>query len=168
MIEKHTKRIRGMIFPMVKTMANTAMKNTINTTVMSTAIAVLLLAACSTGAVQTTAATADAYRATPEADSPAAGICASFKEATIRIVIRAWPGNVPDPRCIRVRTDQNLVIQNDTATAITFTLGRFHATLEPGEAYTIEPAVGEYLTPGAHSLHIEPYGGPEIFFESAK
>jgi hypothetical protein len=153
-IEKQTSRFYGMVFPMVK----------------SAAIAVMLLAACTPRAVQTTAVTAtmDAYWATPEADSPAAGICASFKEATILIAIRAWQGNVPDPRCISVRADQNLIIQNSAPEAITFRLGRFQATIDPGETYTIEPAFGEYLAPGAHSLHIAPYGGPEIFFESAK
>jgi hypothetical protein len=153
-VGKQTSRYYGRVFQMVK----------------SAAIAVMLLAACTPRAVQTTAVTAtmDAYRATPEADSPAAGICASFKEPTIRVVIQAWPGNVPDPRCIRVRADQNLVIENATAAAITFRLGRFAATIEPGETYAIEPAFGEYLAPGAHSLHIEPYGGPEIFFNSTK
>jgi|GEM_PF-1494316 len=141
-----------------------------------TAAAVLMLAACAPAATTTTARiptkapteTAEPYRATAEGPFPAAGICASFKEATIRVEIRDWPGNVPDPRCIRVREDQNLVIQNTAAGAITFTLGRYHATIEPGGTYTIAQPFGEYLLPGAHSLHIMPYGGPEIYFDSTK
>ncbi|MGB7538735.1 MAG: hypothetical protein WBM17_09365 [Anaerolineales bacterium] len=136
-----------------------------------TAVVVLLLAGCTPATATSTASPAakvEEYRATPEAEFPAAGICASFKEATVRVAIRAWPGNVPDPRCIQVRTDQNLIILNSAPEAITFTLGKYHATIEPGASYPIEPAFGEYLLPGAHSLHIEPYGGPEIYFESTK
>jgi hypothetical protein len=136
-----------------------------------TAAAVMLFpAGCAPKAVKTPAATAtvDAYRATPEADSPAAGICASFAEATIRIAIRAWTDNIPDPRCIKVRADQNLTLHNSAPQAITFQLGKYHAVIEPGASYTIELAFGYYLAPGVHSLHIQPYGGPEIFFDSTK
>jgi hypothetical protein len=136
-----------------------------------TAVVVLLLAGCSPAAAtsaEAPTATVEEYRATPEAEFPAAGICASFKEETIRVEIRAWPGNVPDPRCIQVRAEQNLIILNSAPEAITFTLGKYRATIEPGASYTIQPAFGEYLLPGAHSLHIEPYGGPEIYFESTK
>ena len=138
-----------------------------------TAIVVLLLAGCSPAATTMTNAEAptaklEGYRATPEADFPAAGICASFKEETIQVEIRAWPDNVPDPRCIQVRAEQNLIIRNSAPAAITFRLGMFHATIEPGASHAIEPAFGAYLLPGAHSLHIEPYGGPEIYFKSTK
>jgi hypothetical protein len=135
------------------------------------AVTVLLLAGCSPAAatsVASPAATVEEYRATPEADFPAAGICASFTEETIRVEIRDWTDNVPDPRCIQVRAEQNLVIRNSAPEAITFALGKYHSMIEPGASYTIRPAFGEYLLPGAHSLHIEPYGGPEIYFESAK
>ena len=127
-----------------------------------------LLADCSPAAAastETPAAMIEAYRATPEAEFPAAGICASFKEETIRVEIRAWPDNVPDPRCIQVRAEQKLIIRNSAPAAITFRLGMFRGTIEPASSYTIELAFGEYLLPGAHSLHIEPYGGPEIYFE---
>jgi hypothetical protein len=140
------------------------------TMLMYTALAVLL-AGCSPAAAagtETPAAIMGAYRATPVADFPAAGICASFKEETIRVEIRAWPDNVPDPRCIQVRADQNLIIRNSAPAAITFRLGMFHATIDPGSAYTIRQAFGEFLLPGAHSLHIEPYGGPEVYYESTK
>jgi hypothetical protein len=139
--------------------------------VESAAIAAILLAACSPAAAVSTGApavTADEYRATPEGDFPVAGICASFKEKKILLAIRAWPDNVPDPRCIAVRADQNLIIRNSAPEAIAFRLGKFRATVEPGESFSIEAAFGEYLLPGAHSLHIEPYGGPEIYFESTK
>ncbi len=134
-----------------------------------TAIA-LILTGCSPAAVTDaeTAAVTEEYRATPESEFPAAGICASINEATVRIEIRAWPGNVPDPRCIRVRSEQNLILLNSAPEAITFMLGKYQATIEPGASYTIRPGFGEYLLPGAHSLHIEPYGGPEIYFQSTK
>jgi hypothetical protein len=107
----------------------------------------------------------DPYRATPEAEQPAAGICASFKEETIRVEIRAWPDNVPEPRCIRVRAEQKMIIVNNAGEAIAFRLGRYQARIEPGGSFTIDIPFGDYLAPGAHSLHIQPYGGPEIFFE---
>ena len=127
----------------------------------------LLPGACSPG----TAATAvpivtAAYRATPESEQPAAGICVSFKEETIRVEIRAWPDGVPEPRCIKVRAEQKLVIANGAAEPIEFRLGEFSATIEPGGSYVTAVPFGEFLAPGAHSLHIIPFGGPEIFFES--
>ncbi len=137
------------------------------TMLMYTALAVLL-AGCSPAAAAGTATPSvmmEAYRATPEAEFPAAGICTSFNEETIQVEIRAWPGNVPDPRCIQVRADQNLTIRNSAPAAITFRLGMFHATIEPGSSFSIQQALGEYLLPGAHSLHIEPYGGPEIYYK---
>ena len=133
-------------------------------------VTIACLAGCSPSAAPnppSPAATADTYRATPEADSPAAGICASFKEETVRIEIRAWPDGVPDPRCVEVRAEQKLLLVNSAPEPIEFTLGRFHEILSPGETFTAELAFGEYLMPGAHSLHIAPYGGPEIFFVSA-
>ncbi|MBN2085433.1 MAG: hypothetical protein JW748_09425 [Anaerolineales bacterium] len=132
------------------------------------AAAFVLLAGCSPAATtqaEAPTSTADAYRATPEGDFPAAGICASYNEETIRVEIREWPGNVPDPRCIQVRAEQNLIIRNSAPEAITFMLGMFRATIEPGNSHAIKTVFGEYLLPGAHSLHVEPYGGPEIYFE---
>ncbi|MBN1440817.1 MAG: hypothetical protein JW929_15525 [Anaerolineales bacterium] len=104
------------------------------------------------------------YRATPEADQPAAGICVSFEDAMVRIEIRDWPGNVPDPRCIKVRGEQNLILANRAPEAITFTLGRYQAAIAPGESYAVAQPFGEYLLPGVHSLNIDPFGGPEIYF----
>jgi hypothetical protein len=108
-------------------------------------------------------ATPDAYRALP-----AAGICASFPEETVRVTIRAWPDNIPDPRCIRVRAGQTLTILYQSGEPIEFRLGRFQDVIPPAGSHSIDIPFGDYLAPGAHSLHIEPFGGPEIFFESAK
>jgi len=127
----------------------------------------MLLGACSPAVPSIAPApSADLYRATPEADSPAAGICASYDEETIRVEITAWPDNIPQPRCIKVRAEQKLVLVNRAPETIEFTLGRFHGSLEPGGSFAIDLAFGEYLAPGAHSLHIVPYGGPEIYLES--
>jgi hypothetical protein len=126
---------------------------------------ILLLGACSQGAAgPASSPTVDAYRATPEADTPAAGICASIEAETIRIEIRAWPDGVPDPRCVAVRAEQKLILLNSAAETIAFTLGRYHGTINPGGSFAIDLPFGQYLAPGAHSLHVTPYGGPEIFF----
>jgi hypothetical protein len=135
--------------------------------VLPAAIAVTIFSGCLPAVVPDVPADAtatDSYRATPEADSPAAGICASFNEEVIRIEIRAWPDGVPDPRCIEVRADQKMILANSAPEPVEFLLGRYSATVDPGDAFTVEFPFGDYLLPGAHSLHVFPYGGPEIYF----
>ncbi|MFN2300174.1 MAG: hypothetical protein ACK2UB_15120 [Anaerolineales bacterium] len=122
------------------------------------AVMVLLLGACSSPTV-------DTYRATPEADSPAAGVCATFAGETIRVEIFDWTDGVPQPRCIAVRPDQKLVLINQSPEQITFRLGRFHGAIESGESTILDLPFGEFLDRGVHSLHITPHGGPEIFLQ---
>ncbi len=124
-----------------------------------------LLSACAPKDSATTSSpSADFTRATPEAEQPAAGICASFTEETIRVEIRAWPDNVPEPRCIKVRAEQKMILSNQTGEPIEFRLGRFHAIIETGGSFAIDIPFSDYLAPGVHSLHVQPYSGPEIFF----
>lgn len=133
--------------------------------IAAVAVAGCLTAGCSApvAAGEQTAAAGDSYRATPEADSPAAGVCATYAEETIRVEIFDWPDGVPQPRCIAVRPYQKLVLINRAPERITFRLGRFYGAIEPGESEVFDMPFGEYLDQGVHSLHITPHGGPEIF-----
>jgi hypothetical protein len=55
------------------------------------------------------------------------------------------------------------VLINRATERISFMLGRFHGAVEPGESEVIDMPFGEYLDQDAHSLHITPHGGPEIY-----
>ena len=129
------------------------------------AVVALLASGCSTpvAADTPTAAADDTYRAAAEADFPAAGICVSYQEETVRVEIFDWPDGVPQPRCIEVRSDQKLLLINQAPERIEFLLGRFRAALGPGESYAVDLPFGSYLEPGVHSLHVTPHGGPEVF-----
>lgn len=105
---------------------------------------------------------ADSYRATPVAESPAAGICASFEGDRVEVQITS---DMPDPRCIKIRSDQTLALHNLTSKPIEFTLGKFNARIEPGQAYTIDLPFGAYLAPGVHLALALPYSGPELWLE---
>lgn len=97
--------------------------------------------------------------ATPYADSPAAGICASAETADV--VMTLLPG-IPDPRCLEIRSDQHLLIRNRTGGPVGFVLGRFSAHLEDGEDFWIDAAFGTYLAPGVHALAVDPCCGGEL------
>ena len=129
------------------------------------AVVALWTAGCSTPAAadRPVAAASDSYRATAEADSPAAGICAAYAEETVRVEIFDWPDGVPQPRCVGVRPDQKLLLVNRAPDRIEFLLGRYHAVLGPDESFAVDLPFEAYLAPGVHSLHIAPHGGPEIF-----
>lgn len=102
------------------------------------------------------------YRATPVAESPAAGICASVDNDVVEAQI--YP-DVPDPRCVKVRASQKLTLYNQTSGPIEFTLGQFNAHIEPGQAHTIDRPFGDYLAPGVHRVLALPYSGPELWLE---
>jgi hypothetical protein len=100
--------------------------------------------------------------ATPYADSPAAGICASFESPVVEI--RIEPG-IPDPRCALVRADQQLKVTNDTDSPLDVSIGAFSGHMEPGGEFAIEAPFGSYLAPGVHQLQVLPCCGPEIFLQ---
>lgn len=87
--------------------------------------------------------------ATPVADQPAAGICASFDGEVITFEILP---DIPSPRCAIARSDQHLVVINRTSEIITVSLGNYKFNVEPGESGTIDAAFGSYLSPGVHRV----------------
>lgn len=100
--------------------------------------------------------------ATPYAQQPAAGICASFEGEMIVVTLNP---DIPDPRCTKVRADQKLTIINHTQITLQISIGRFSASLEPGKESIIDTPFGEYLAPGVHQLQVSPCCGPELWLE---
>jgi hypothetical protein len=102
-------------------------------------------------------------RATPYAQSPAAGICGEpTSEDTVLVEI--WP-DIPSPRCLVVRGDQYLRVVNRTDEVLTISLGRLTGSALPGEAITLELPFDQYLETGVHVVLATPFGGPEIWLK---
>lgn len=100
--------------------------------------------------------------ATPYAQQPAAGICASFEGGMVIVTLNP---DVPDPRCTKVRADQKLTVINQTQNILQVTIGVFTASLEPGDKTTIDTPFGEYLALGVHQLQVSPCCGAELWLE---
>jgi len=123
--------------------------------------------ACSTllpgaGETQSTQGPIPATRyppATPYAQSPAAGICASPEGVEVEMSL--LPG-IPDPRCLEIRPDQRLTVRNRTGGPVHVQLGPFSADLADGEDFTMDVPLGEFLAPGVHALQVEPCCGGEL------
>ncbi len=100
--------------------------------------------------------------ATPYAEQPAAGICASFEGGVVTITLNA---DMPDPRCAEIRPDQTLRVVNQTLSTLQISLARFSTSLIPGAAYTIDVPFGEYLANGVHQLAVSPCCGAELWLK---
>lgn len=128
------------------------------------------LPACGTARVDTTITTTPtspptkepARLATPYAQLPAAGICASFDGNWVVVTINA---DIPDPRCSKVRADQMLQVINRTENTLQVSIANFEASLEPGAQVEYDTPFGDYLEAGVHQLHVEPCCGPELWLE---
>jgi hypothetical protein len=103
--------------------------------------------------------------ATPYAQQPAAGICASFDGRAVTVTINI---DIPDPRCAIVKPEQTLTVLNNTQEALLVIIGRFSASLDPGEKAAFETPFGEYLAPGVHKLQVSPCCGAELWLEATK
>lgn len=135
---------------------------------------ILVLAACSTSvstpdstqlAPTEAIATPTFTLATPHAQQPVAGICASFDGQTVEIMINI---DIPSPRCAKVQPNQTLVVVNTTQSTIQVSLGRFSSSILPGDQYSIDIPFGEYLAPGVHLITVTPYFGAELWLETSK
>jgi len=103
--------------------------------------------------------------ATPYAQQPAAGICASFEGEVVTVTL--YP-DVPDPRCSKVRPDQKLSVINKTKNTLEVTIGSFTVSLEPGAETLFDTPFGEYLAPGVHQVLVSPCCGAELWLEGGK
>ena len=108
-------------------------------------------------ATQTTVALA-----TPYAQQPAAGICASTDGESVVITLNP---ELPDPRCSKVLANQKLTVINNTQSDLLVAIGSFEENLAPGGRFTIDKPFGEYLAPGVHQLTVTPCCGAEIWLE---
>lgn len=100
--------------------------------------------------------------ATPYAQEPAAGICASFEGEMVVVTLNP---DIPDPRCSKVRQDQKLRVINKTQNTLEVSIGSFTASLEPGAETIFDTPFGEYLASGVHQLQVSPCCGPELWLE---
>ncbi len=103
--------------------------------------------------------------ATPYAQQPAAGICASFDGGVVTITINV---DAASPRCARVLPEQTLAVVNKTLNTVQVSIGRFSSSILPGAAYTITVPFGDYLAPGVHQLAVSPTSGAELWLEAGK
>ena len=90
-------------------------------------------------------------RATPYADTPAAGICGAIEGELVTMTINP---DVPDPRCVVVRPEQRLRVVNGREDSITVSLFTLSAQLDPGQQVTFDVTFGELLLPGVHLLDV--------------
>jgi hypothetical protein len=101
-------------------------------------------------------------KATPYADSPAAGICPEFEGDLITMTVNP---DVPDPRCVIVQPDQRLRVVNNLETEITASLGSLSSVIAPDSEHVFEETFGELLLPGVHSLNVTPCCGGSIWLK---
>ncbi len=111
----------------------------------------------------TTAAPAPTFAlATPYAQEPAAGICASFDGPTVTITLEV---DAASPRCAEVRSDQTLVVVNRTLNTLQVSIANFSSSILPGANYSIDVPFGDYLAPGVHQLMVTPNLGAELWLK---
>lgn len=111
----------------------------------------------------TTAPDLGTYRATPIADSPAAGICGKLDSEIVTITI--YP-DIPDPRCLEVTSEQKLRVVNRRGEVLQVSIGRFEVEIPVDGEYTFDMAAGEYLMPGVHVIQVLPCCSPEILLKT--
>jgi hypothetical protein len=95
--------------------------------------------------------------ATPYAQEPAEGICATSQGMVVEITINV---DVPSPRCAIIRSDQTLTGANATSSTVQVAIGHFSSTILPSPEYSIDVPFGDYLAVGVHQLTVTPYSGP--------
>jgi hypothetical protein len=100
--------------------------------------------------------------ATPVAMQPAAGICAEGQGEVV--TMRVNP-DIPDPRCLRVHSDQRLAVFNGLEAILEVSLGELKATIEPEGEHTFDRPLGQILLPGVHVLGTSSCCGGEIWLK---
>ena len=101
-----------------------------------------------------------------DSDTPAAGACTEPPAGDIMAL--QINGDIPFPRCARVRPDQSVSFINATQETIEVKLASYDLTIEPGDTEEIDAPAGTYLAPGVHVAHTSTYGGesgPEIWVQ---
>jgi hypothetical protein len=101
--------------------------------------------------------------ASPYAQLPAAGMCASFEGGLVIMTLN--PG-IPDPRCSKVKANQKLEVTKHTPDTLQVRIGSFQAILEAGGEVAFETTFRDYLAEGVHHLDVAPCCGPELWLEA--
>lgn len=101
-------------------------------------------------------------KATPYAQSPAAGICPEIEGEIVSMTINP---DVPDPRCVIVQPDQRLRVVNNLDELITASLGSLSTSIAPKAEHTFEKTFGEVLMPGVHNLGVNTCCGGSIWLK---
>ena len=98
----------------------------------------------------------------PDADTPAAGICAETDSEWVTFTVSL---EVPDPRCWQVRPSQRLEIANPTAAAVVVTFAGRDIPTDAGATARIDEPFGAYLAPGVHFIYVAEGSGnlPELW-----
>jgi hypothetical protein len=101
--------------------------------------------------------------ATPVAESPAAGICATSEGMQVTITI--YP-DIPDPRCSLIRPEQILKVVNAREDPLLVSIGQMEAEIAPGSSYLFDLPFGKYLAPGVHRIEVQPCCGAELWLQN--
>lgn len=146
------------------------MKKSFSTLVLPIMVTLLLMAACRPAAPAATPSLPPADQAMTgaslrpaDSEEPAAGICASSDD--ILVLVRIVPGAMPDPRCLEIQPDQYLQFRNETNENVLLQLGRFEATIRPGEMQAFDEAGGSFLAAGVHRPGLSAGSAPEIWLK---
>lgn len=137
--------------------------------VLITLMVLMLLTACKLferepepAEVEVTDTPVPAYRATPVAQSPAAGICGTWEGEMVTFTINP---DIPDPRCSAALPGQKLRVVNGREEVIRARIGLFEAEIQPGGEYVFDVPIGDYLLPGVHVVEISPCCSPELILK---
>ena len=75
--------------------------------------------------------------------------------------------DIPDPRCVKVKADQKLIVANQRGELIRVRFGHLEEQITPGGEALFDLPFGEYLTHGVHRLLVSPCCGGEIIYEGS-
>ena len=96
----------------------------------------------------------------PDANTPAAGICAEPQGDPVYIVLGTDGSGLPlAGRCVVVNPAQRIKLINQSVNPIKMRLMEYPITLFVGSELLLDRPVGQYLAQGVHSLNV----GPELW-----
>jgi hypothetical protein len=88
----------------------------------------------------------------PSSQSPAAGVCSEPPAGTFVVFnIRV---DMPDPRCGKVRINQQAQFVNQTGNSLRLRLADYEFTLQPGETYSFAIPFGSFMSYGVYNVQM--------------
>jgi hypothetical protein len=117
---------------------------------LGSAAVIVSLSACGS-----TSAPGTANLVRPEAKAPAAGVCGGAVSGVGTVQILPSEALPIQPRCLTLRKNERLSIDNLSNEPMTVTLGHsYRATIGANSAYTFSVPVGKRLAPGVFHLNV--------------